>query len=204
METTQNTAKPATIEVAMLAAQRNMSNAKKGSDNPYFKSKYADLNSVREAVVPALMEQDILLTQPEVIIDGRNYVRTLLTHVPSGTSICSDVEILMVQSNNPQAQGSAITYARRYGLQSICGIGAEDDDANAGAKQPKQSPTPAVPATGESNFDLTLACQEIKEAPTMQDLQKVWSRYKSIQANPQFTQAKDNRKNELSNANQQR
>lgn len=203
----ENTAKPATIEVAMLAAQRNMSNAKKGSDNPYFKSKYADLNSVREAVVPALMEQDILLTQPEVIIDGRNYVRTLLTHVPSGTSICSDVEILMVQSNNPQAQGSAITYARRYGLQSICGIGAEDDDANAGAKQPKQSPTnptPAVPATGESNFDLTLACQEVKEAPTMQDLQKVWSRYKSIQANPQFTQAKDNRKNELSNANQQR
>lgn len=119
---------------AFFSAQKNMSNAVKGSDNPYFKSRYADLNSVREAVVPALMKEGISLSQPEVVIDGKNYVRTLLTHVASGTTMQSDVEIVMLQSNNPQAQGSAITYARRYGLQSLCAIGAADDDGNAAAK----------------------------------------------------------------------
>lgn len=118
------------IYQAFFAAQKEMGNAKKGSNNPFFKSKYADLNSVREAVMPHLMDQDICVMQPEIVIDGRNYVRTELMHVPSKTSIHSDVEILYKTANDPQAQGSAITYARRYGLQSICGIGAEDDDGN--------------------------------------------------------------------------
>lgn len=196
MENRQNTTMPLTIEAAMFAAQRNMSNAKKGSQNPYFKSKYADLNSVREAVCPALMEQDILVTQPEVVIDGRNYVRTLLTHVPSNTSIYSDVEIMMIQQNNPQAQGSAITYARRYGLQSICGIGAEDDDANIAAKEPKANPTIATSNDGE----ILLACQELKEATTTTDLQKAWSRWKSLQTVAQVVDTKNKRKVELKNA----
>lgn len=191
-----------TVEQAMLAAQRNMSNAKKDTNNPFFKSKYADLNSIREAVLPALMEQDILMTQPEVIIDGRHYVRTLLTHVPSGTEIHSDVEILMTQQNNPQALGSAITYARRYGLQSLCGIGADDDDGNMAAQQPKQ-PKPAQPQQSSAPItddDVLLGCQEIKEAQTMQELQKTWARLKPLQAVAAVTQAKDKRKAELANA----
>jgi hypothetical protein len=126
------------IAEAFFAAQRNMRDAVKGKDNPFFKSKYADLNSVREAVTEPLMNEDISISQPEVVIDGKNYVRTILTHVTSGTEMHSDVEIVMAQANNPQAQGSSITYARRYGLQSICGIGAADDDGN-GASRPVQS-----------------------------------------------------------------
>ena len=133
------------IYQAFFEAQKSMSNAIKGSNNPFFKSKYADLNSVREAVMPALIAQEICVVQPEVVIDGRNYVRTELVHVPSKTSIHSDVEILYKTPNDPQAQGSAITYARRYGLQSICAIGADDDDGNkASGKEPakdtKQKP----------------------------------------------------------------
>lgn len=135
------------IAHAFLAAQRSMSNAIKGSANPYFKSKYADLNSVREAVMPALLEHGICVIQPEVVIDGRNYVRTKLIHADSDTSLECDVEIIMKAANDPQAQGSAITYARRYGLQSLCGIGAEDDDANrAAARTTPSASTPQQPA----------------------------------------------------------
>lgn len=125
------------IYSAFLAAQKSMSNAVKGSNNPFFKSKYADLNAVREAVMPSLIDNGICLIQPEVVIDGRNYVRTVLHHCESGTEIYSDVEILMKSQNDPQAMGSAITYARRYGLQSICGIGAEDDDTNLASQKSK-------------------------------------------------------------------
>ena len=98
---------------ALLKAQKEMGNAIKGANNPFFKSKYADLNSVREAVMPLLNENGILVLQPIVHIDGKNFVKTILMH-ESGQTIESFTEILFKVSNDPQAQGSGITYARRY------------------------------------------------------------------------------------------
>lgn len=124
------------IAKAFLKAQSQMSNASKGSTNPFFKSKYADLNSVREAVLPHLNENGISVLQPTVTIDGKNYVRTMLMH-ESGETIQCDTEILFIKQSDPQAQGSGITYARRYGLQSLVCIGSEDDDGNKGSEQAK-------------------------------------------------------------------
>lgn len=138
------------IAAALLKAQGLMSNAKKGSDNPYFKSRYADLNAVREAVIPPLTECGIVVLQPIVSIDGKNYVRTVLIHAESGQTVESLTEIVYKSPNDPQQYGSGITYARRYGLQSLVCIGADDDDANGaqgrrGAPAPAQQPAPAPP-----------------------------------------------------------
>lgn len=118
------------IASALVQAQAEMENASKGSKNPYFKSTYADLNAIREVSLPALNKHNIVALQPTVVIEGKKYVQTTLMH-ESGEFIAGLTEILSVKENDAQAQGSGITYARRYGLQSILNIGAEDDDGNA-------------------------------------------------------------------------
>jgi len=117
------------IATAFLKAQTEMSNPLKKGLNPHFKSKFADLNSVLEAVIKPLNDNGIAVLQPTVCVDGKNYVKTILLH-ESGETLESFTEILYAKANDAQGQGSGITYARRYGLQSLCGVGAEDDDGN--------------------------------------------------------------------------
>jgi hypothetical protein len=126
------------IATALVKAQSEMSNPKKGNTNPFFKSKYADLNAVREAVMPILNENGITVLQPLVHIDGKNFVKTVLLH-SSGEYLESFTEIVYSKSNDAQAQGSGITYARRYGLQSFVCVGAADDDGNKAS-----TPQPAI------------------------------------------------------------
>lgn len=116
------------IASALVKAQLEMITPKKGSVNPFFKNKYADLNDVLAAVVPALNNNGIVLLQPLVNIEGKNFVKTVLMH-ESGEVFESLAEIFCKNTNDAQAYGSGVTYARRYSLSSICGIGSEDDDA---------------------------------------------------------------------------
>lgn len=124
------------IATALVKAQKEMQTPKKGSINPFFKNKYADLNDVLEAIVPALNSNGIVLLQPLVNIEGKNFVKTVLMH-ESGETFESLAEIFCNKQNDAQAYGSGISYARRYSLSSICGIGSEDDDAQK-AVQPKK------------------------------------------------------------------
>ena len=117
------------IASAILKAQMEMGNATKGSSNNFFKSKYADLNSVREACMPALHNNGISVLQPTAHIEGKNFIKTILLH-ESGETFEGLTEIIYSKQNDAQAQGSGITYARRYGLQSLLNIGADDDDGN--------------------------------------------------------------------------
>lgn len=120
---------------SLLKAQKEMGNASKGATNPFFKSKYADLNSIREACMPLLNDNGIVVLQPTVHVDGKNFVKTILMH-ESGETIQSLTEILFSKPNDAQAQGSGITYARRYGLQSLVNVGADDDDGSVASKSP--------------------------------------------------------------------
>jgi hypothetical protein len=140
----ENTNSVSKIAVALLKAQKKMDNATKGAKNPFYKSKYADLNSVREASHPPLNEEGIVVLQPIMQKDGKNFVRTLLLH-ESGEFLASDVEIVCAKPNDPQAQGSAISYARRYGLQAFVSLGAEDDDGEK-AMAREVTETPSKPA----------------------------------------------------------
>jgi hypothetical protein len=116
------------IAKALVKAQLEMITPKKGSVNPFFKNKYADLNDVLAAVVPSLNNNGIVLLQPLVNIEGKNFVKTVLMH-ESGEIFESLAEIFCKNTNDAQAYGSGVTYARRYSLSSIVGIGSEDDDA---------------------------------------------------------------------------
>jgi len=123
------------ISTALLKAQSQMSNPKKGAINPFFKSKYADLNSIREAVIPVLNENGISVLQPIVHVDGKNFVKTILLH-ESGELMESLTEIIYNKVNDAQAQGSGISYARRYALQSFVCVGSSDDDGNMASAKP--------------------------------------------------------------------
>ena len=140
----------ANIAPALLKAQSKMGNATKDAKNPFFKSKYADLNSVREACTPELNAEGITVLQPMIQKDGKSFVRTLLLHT-TGEYIGSDTEIITAKANDPQAAGSAISYARRYGLQALVSLGSEDDDSeqamNRGKFQSKQTVTTNNEAT---------------------------------------------------------
>jgi hypothetical protein len=122
---------------ALLNAQKSMGNATKDNVNPFFKSKYADLNSVREAVTPLLNANGIVVLQPMCTVDGNEYVKTILMH-ESGESLESYTKIICKSQNDPQTYGSGVTYARRYGLASFLSIGADDDDGNKASQEPKK------------------------------------------------------------------
>lgn len=141
------------IAAALLLAQKEMGNALKDSKNPFFKSVYADLNSVREACIPSLNKHGITALQPIVYEDGKAFVETILLH-ESGEFISSHTEIICDKQNNAQSQGSGTTYSRRYGLQSICNIGTEDDDGNAASGQTsKQYPAKPIKPLLEKGTD---------------------------------------------------
>lgn len=121
------------IAVALAAAQATMGKALKSANNPHFKSKYADLASVVDACMPSLNEHGIAVIQPTTDDDGGRFVETILIHGESGEELRCRVP-LIVAKNDMQGYGSAVTYARRYGLMSMAGIAPEDDDGNAAAK----------------------------------------------------------------------
>lgn len=118
------------IASALVKAQATMGNAIKDAKNPFFKSRYADLNAVREAVLPVMNANGISVLQPTVHIEGKSFVETILLH-ESGEFISSLTEIIVGKANDAQQQGSGISYARRYGLQSLANIGADDDDGES-------------------------------------------------------------------------
>ena len=166
------------IATALLKAQSEMSNPIKGASNPYFKSKYADLNSVREAVIPVLNSNGISVIQPMVHIDGRNFIKTILLH-ESGEALESYTEIVYAKTNDAQAQGSGITYARRYGLQSMVCVGADDDDGNAASK----------PAERIQKLDNQPAIAEMKAAKNRSEMEAIWKKYPSLHKDVDFINA---------------
>lgn len=139
--------KATTIYGALAAAQAEMSRANKGASNPHFRSKYADLGAVQDACLPALHKHGFAVYQP-LIRDAEGLaVQTILAH-ESGEKLECSIPLLLGQRHDMQGLGSAITYARRYGLFCMSGVAPEDDDGNKATEQaPKAAPAkPAEPA----------------------------------------------------------
>lgn len=123
----------ASLASAMAAAFGEISAATKAANNPHFKTKYADLTSVIEAIKPALSAHGLFFVQcPEPSEKGVT-IKTVLHH-SSGESL--ELGTLFVPANKQDAQGygSALTYARRYALVTAFGVPVEDDDGNAAVK----------------------------------------------------------------------
>lgn len=114
---------------ALCNAQGQMGGAVKDSANPFFKSSYADLTSVIKAIKQPFADNGLSYTQFPVSNENGVGVSTRLMHI-SGQWLEMDYTLPTVKKD-PQASGSAITYARRYALQSIAGIPTADDDAES-------------------------------------------------------------------------
>jgi hypothetical protein len=117
------------LAAALCKAQAEMGGAVKDSSNPFFKSSYADLTSVIKAIKQPFSDNGLSYTQFPVTFEDRIGVVTRLMH-NSGQWLEMDYTLPTVKKD-PQASGSAITYARRYALQSIAGIPTADDDAES-------------------------------------------------------------------------
>ena len=122
------------IYAKLAAVKKEIGAISKDSTNPFFKSKYFDINGLLKHVEPLLDKNGLLLLQP--ITDG--LVCSQIIDIENGDKVESSMQMTVL--NDPQKMGSMITYYRRYTLQSLLGLQAEDDDANAASKASQAPP----------------------------------------------------------------
>lgn len=146
------------LAVALIKAKDSFSPILKTKLNPFFKSKYADLEDVLDAITPALSANNLVIVQPTSIReDGRIILQTLLIH-ESGESLES--QMLLPDNNDPQKLASSMTLLRRHSIVSLLALACEvDDDGNAAQPgkgnsgsaggRPPSSPPPASPSTAD-------------------------------------------------------
>lgn len=112
------------IYLKLFELKKEIGKVSKDSTNPFFKSTYFDINALLEHVEPILQKHNLLLLQP--IVEGD--VCSIIIDIETGEKEKSKLSLTNI--NDPQKRGSEITYYRRYTLQSLLGLQAEDDDAN--------------------------------------------------------------------------
>mgnify|MGYP003654664054 CR=1 FL=1 len=113
-----------TIYSKLLNVSKHIDPISKDSKNPFFKSKYFDVNALIGVVRPILTENNLVLLQPII----ENQVYSII--IDTDTSEQVESSLILPNIQDPQKLGSAITYYRRYTLQSLLGLQAEDDDGN--------------------------------------------------------------------------
>jgi len=165
-KTEQNASK--NIATALLEFHKTNPHAFEDKRNPHFKNQYASLESVIKTVRTA-SQFGLTFTQEMDFEGDVTFVRTVMMH-SSGDTRVSRTKIVSKDPNDPQKQGSAISYAKRYGLQSIFGLPSDDDDGEIANKadttKPKNKPG------AESDLD-----KAINNAKSIKELGQVWNKY---------------------------
>ena len=136
------------ISQKLLKIQGEIGTVSKGAVNPFYSSKYVEINSLLSAINPILQKHGVLLTQPLTTVDGKPAIQTMLIDSESGEFI--EGTAIITEMKDAQKQGSSVTYHRRYGVLSILGLGAVDDDAQgiSAAGKKKVAPRKVAPKTG--------------------------------------------------------
>lgn len=150
------------IAPALVKAQSLIEGAVKDSNNPAFRSKYADLSSVLAVIRQPMADNDLCVLQSPSRADGGVEVETLILH-KSGEWISQNC-FIPITKMDAHGTGSGITYGRRYGLMSIFCIGTEDDDGNTAAERgpaPKQiaSPAPSI-VSAQKQLEIRMRAKE--------------------------------------------
>lgn len=135
-----------TFNNKLLEVQKEIGAIKKDANNPFFNSKYFDINSLLAQVKPILNKHGLVLTQALTNIYVSDVqetpvlgLRTEILDTESGERLSDQCPLPAVA--DPQKAGSAITYFRRYALQSLLALEAEDDDANAASGKSTKATT---------------------------------------------------------------
>lgn len=157
------------LSKALTAVQSQIKPALKDAANPFYKSTYADLNSVWGAARDLLAKNGLSVIQGNSVgIDNTVIVETILAH-ESGEWIQSELALPLSKSD-PQGVGSAVTYGRRYGLAAIVGIVADaDDDGNHASGKNGNGHTPAPAPKISPNIatlqkEIKVRCSELNKA----------------------------------------
>lgn len=123
----------------ILAVQSDLKTVPKGQDNPYFKSKYFDVNDVIHAIRPLLSKHGLVVIQPLSYLEGKQHLVTVVADPETGESM--QFTTPLPENADPQKMGAAITYFRRYALTSLFLIqGDEDDDGNTASGKKVDEP----------------------------------------------------------------
>jgi len=183
---------------SLVQALAEMANPKKIANNPFFKSKYATLEDTLAIASNTLAKYDLAVMQLNVSRETDSVLVTRIIHKSGAFLEDGGVPLKLKDQNDAQKLGSAITYARRYGLQAMLGMCGEDDDGNTAV-----SPAPAPKAKGES-FQ-----SKMEGARTVDGLTYLWddNQHKinsvSIEKQKILKQQFDKKKKELEDANLQ-
>lgn len=157
---------------ALVAAQAELKPAPKDSENPFFKSTYADLTTCIATATPVLVKHGLAVSQ---MVDGEGGVTTILLH-KSGQWI-SGTGRFAPTKNDPQGYASAVTYGRRYGYSAIIGLTTEDDDGNAASRPAKTHDL------AEVNRLLDEANEGMIHAENADELKLIFERFKQLHKN---------------------
>lgn len=134
MSTLQKSESIKNLMKALFVFNEKVPKIEKKSINPYFRSKYAGLPDILDAIKEPLKESGLVISQP---LDEES-MTTILCHVDSAEYIISTSKMKPVKED-PQAMGSAITYQRRYAIASILNLNIDDDDDGNAASHVLQS-----------------------------------------------------------------
>jgi hypothetical protein len=165
---------------SLAKAQGEMGHAHKGADNPFFKSKYSDLSTVIDAARPYLTKNNLSIVQFTDFDESGMKLITMMCH-PSGEWIKGYYPIRPIKTD-PQAFGSAITYARRYAYQAMVGIASamDDDDGNAASQGAPQKAAKDIYGTNKAMIDRFKGIQgELRATETHESLKSVWDANKT-------------------------
>jgi hypothetical protein len=157
----------------ILIAKKEIGVVTKNAKNPHFKNTYADVNAIISEVEPVLLQNDLILLQP--IIEGKQF--TVIQDALGDERLESYLELPL--GMNPQQMGSAITYFRRYTLQSLLSLRAEDDDA-----QTASTPQKAVIISDVK------ALEKLNASKTLEELTNAWIGLSQGEKNLQTVTAK--------------
>lgn len=148
-----------------LAMVRDMVGAvKKTAKNPFFKSNYADLNTVMDTLAPALVECNLIYVQYANRYDSEDVLTTEVVSVSNPEEKIVSHTHLIIPKNDMQAFGGAITYARRYALVSMFGLESIDDDGNVAVGKAKP-----MTATQQHNERINSAFDALDKAKKEED-----------------------------------
>ncbi len=140
----------------LFKLQQEIGKISKSQENPFYKSRYFDINKLLEQLQPLLEKHKLLILQPLGHIEGKPAIQTRIVDAETGDIVIA-TETPLPDIQDPQKMGSAITYYRRYSLQSLLGLQAEDDDGNSAIPQLK-----SIPDTKKQKLEIMNLAENLK------------------------------------------